>query len=295
MPFKQCLKANHDGYPIHNQIESPTALNSVDAPMKTRVLTAGVVVISLLAALAVYLYASRPATAGVAMGVPRNAAVDVLAVRARAEAGDAKAQVQLGGLYTKGELVTNSYAEAAKWYQKAAAQGDPEGELALGELYQAGQGLPRDITNAVKWYRLAAGKGSAGAQYTLGFMYETGQGLPVDQKEASQWFRRAAEAGEPLAQFDLGQRYELGVGVPVDRVEAYIWLSLAAGNGQPDSAERLKRVAAKMTHEEIKAAKRRAAEFSAQKKPRAMNSTAACSGKFTDAARMLPARQIAIL
>ena len=41
-----------------------------------------------------------------------------------AEQGDAEAQFNLGVMYANGEGVPQDYAEAVKWYPKAAEQGD---------------------------------------------------------------------------------------------------------------------------------------------------------------------------
>ena len=191
--------------------------------------------------------------------------VDVLALGKQAEAGDARSQVELGRLYAKGDGVTNSYAEAAKWFQRAAAQTNSEALLALGELYEAGQGVPKDLDQAVKLYRQAAESGNADAQYTLAFMFESGKGVRQSHVEAAKWFQRAAEQGQVLAQYDLGQRYNLGVGVAADRVEALKWLMLAAEKGQADAAERRDRLKSELTSDKVSEAKRRVAQFNASK------------------------------
>lgn len=239
--------------------------------MKKFYLFGGVVLVFAAAGTVAFLYLSQPPpSAAVApRRAPARSAEAVAALREQAAQGNVGAQVELGRLYAKGEGITNSYREAAKWYEKAANQGNAEAELALGELCEAGQGVLKDVPRAIKLYRQAAEQGNAGAQYTLGFMYESGSGLPTDQAQAAQWFRRAAEGGDPLAQYDLGQRYDLGVGVPVDRIESYKWLSLASAQGQADSPSRLKTVQAKMTRAEIKEAKRRVADFAPSKKPQA--------------------------
>ena len=187
--------------------------------------------------------------------------VDLPALRARADQGDPAAQAQLGRLYLKGEVVTNSYTEAAKWFLLAADKGNVDAEAALGELYEAGQGVPQDMKKALQCYRQAAEKGHAGAQYTMGFMAECGRGLPQDQVEAAKWFHKAAEQGEPLSQFDLGQRYQKGIGVQVDLVESYKWLKLAADQKQPDAIALLKEVGAKLSSTDLAEAKKRVASF----------------------------------
>jgi TPR repeat protein len=48
------------------------------------------------------------------------------------------------------------YAEAVKWFQKAANQGNAIGQSSLGVMYQHGKGVPQDYAEAAKWYRKAA-------------------------------------------------------------------------------------------------------------------------------------------
>ena len=102
---------------------------------------------------------------------------DIPGLTVKAEQGDAEAQYQLGAAYAQGQGITNSYAEAAKWYGRAADQGQAAAQAALGELYEAGQGVPKDMDAALRCYRAAAEHGYAGAQYTLGFLYEAGRGV----------------------------------------------------------------------------------------------------------------------
>jgi TPR repeat protein len=61
--------------------------------------------------------------------------------------------------------VPQDYAEAVKWFRKAADQGDAKAQLNLGFAYNTGQGVPQSSAEAVKWYRLAADQGYAGAQF----------------------------------------------------------------------------------------------------------------------------------
>ena len=63
-------------------------------------------------------------------------------------------------------------------------------------MYEQGHGVPQDYAEAVKWYRKAADQGDAFAQYNLGVMYDNGEGVPQDQAEAVKWYRKAAEQGD---------------------------------------------------------------------------------------------------
>jgi TPR repeat protein len=53
--------------------------------------------------------------------------------------------------------------------------------------------VPQDYAEAVKWYRKAADQGNAVAQYDLGVMYDKGQGVP--QNFAVTTAKNAAKAG----------------------------------------------------------------------------------------------------
>jgi uncharacterized protein len=192
---------------------------------------------------------------------PTGRAVDVKAVTAKAEAGDAAAQNTLGKLYTSGEERAQDFAKAAEWYRKAADQGYAPAQSSLGELYEAGQGVPLDQTQALQWYRRAAEQGDVGGQYRLAIMYTSGRGTPKDAAKAVKWYRAAADQGEALAQFNLGRRYNEGVGVNKDLVEAYKWLDLAARQGITDSAEIRDELKRKLTKEQLEDAQSRVAEF----------------------------------
>ena len=73
-----------------------------------------------------------------------------------------------------------------------AEAGDAEAQYNLGVSYAYGQGVPEDDVEAVRWFRLAADQGSADAQYSLGVMYADGQGVPEDYVQAHMWYNLSA-------------------------------------------------------------------------------------------------------
>ena len=51
------------------------------------------------------------------------------------------------------------YAEAAKWWRKAAGQGCPDAQYNLGVVYRASRGVPQDYVQAHMWFNLSAAHG----------------------------------------------------------------------------------------------------------------------------------------
>ena len=95
-------------------------------------------------------------------------------------------------MYNNGSGVPRDYAEAARWYRRAAEQGHPSAQFKLGVMYHKGEGVPQDYAEAVRWYRRATEQGYAGAQNNLGVMYEGGRGVPKDLVQAHKWYNLAA-------------------------------------------------------------------------------------------------------
>jgi hypothetical protein len=122
-----------------------------------------------------------------------------LALAARAEAGDPKAQLQFGMAYLKGDGVDRDPAAAIKWIKRSAEQGHADAQYALGAMYHAGRGALQSFPLAFKWFELAAQQNHAEAQFSLGVMYRMGQGVPADKPKAYTWFNLAAAQGHERA------------------------------------------------------------------------------------------------
>lgn len=88
------------------------------------------------------------------------AALDKL--KSKADQGNAEAQHLMGWLYERGKgAVTQDYAEALKWYLKAAAQGECEAQKIVNEMYYHGRGVTKDTVEAKKWLLKAEENGCA--------------------------------------------------------------------------------------------------------------------------------------
>jgi len=125
--------------------------------------------------------------------------------KAKAEAGDADAQYNLGLMYVLGEGVEQDFKEAVKWYQKAADQGDAIAQSNLGLMYQKGQGVEQDFKEAAKWWQKAADQGNVDAQNNLGVMYANGQGVEQNFVTGYAWWNIAATNGDQNAKNGLSQ------------------------------------------------------------------------------------------
>jgi hypothetical protein len=221
-------------------------------------------------------------------------------VKAQADKGDAKAQLQLGNFYADGVGVAPDASKAFKWHRKAAEQGLPsaqyqvgldyangdgvklsradaihwfraaaekgfnQAQLELGLCYLQGRGIGANEVEALKWFRSASHGGLAYADYEIGNCYLQGTGVARDVEEGTKWTRQAAEKGVAAAQNSLGSAYERGEGVPKDYVQAYKWFALAAAHDDEHAADirvNLAKVEINLTKEQIAEAQRLAHEF----------------------------------
>jgi S1-C subfamily serine protease len=70
-------------------------------------------------------------------------------------------------MYAGGKGVAQDYAEAVRWFRKAAEQGDSQGQSNLGAMYSNGEGVARNYIEAYKWNSLAASQGDELARKNL--------------------------------------------------------------------------------------------------------------------------------
>ncbi|MHA1158334.1 MAG: hypothetical protein ACTSP2_06265 [Alphaproteobacteria bacterium] len=149
----------------------------------------------------------------------------------RAEQGDTAAQTLLGIIYEGGYGIARDLAEAATWYEFAAAGGDREAQSALGMMYLEGRGVAIDRGRAADYLEGAAAGGKTAAKYNLALLYLEGVARPRDLARAAQLLGEAAQAGSPDAQFALAQLYEQGRGVTENQIAATSWYAEASRLG----------------------------------------------------------------
>ncbi len=158
---------------------------------------------------------------GIALAVAQppgqSPAIDA-ALLAKANTGDAAAQVQVGENFARAgaaehylDVAADDYKQAEAWYRKAADQNNLAGELHLAALYRdGGKGFPRDMVQAAAWYRKAADQGDPDSQATLGVLYSMGQGVPQSDVEAYFWLDLAASVKGPSQEKYAANRQMIG-------------------------------------------------------------------------------------
>jgi TPR repeat protein len=129
-------------------------------------------------------------------------------------------------LYDEGTRLYNAgnQAAAAKPFLAAAQAGNSRAQLEVGWYYENGIGVPKSLPEAAKWYRKAALQGNSGAMKNLGTFYENGAGVPEDWVEAAGWYQKSADLGDPQGEDALGGAYQFGIGVHQSRrlaIECY--------------------------------------------------------------------------
>ena len=98
------------------------------------------------------------------------------------------AQFKIGEMYYNGEGVPQDYAEAIKWYRKAAEDNYAHGYASdalfyLSDMYHRGVGVPKDYVQAYMWLAID--------------QLRTGTGHITDQND-NDWFSKFAAKMTPM-------------------------------------------------------------------------------------------------
>ena len=128
-----------------------------------------------------------------------------------ADAGDARAQSNIGVMYDKGDVVAEDDVEAVRWFALSAEGGFATGQFNLANMYREGTGVAQNLTLAHRWYQAAARQGHPQAQMALMQAYYFGNGASQDLGIAYMWLVIAAESGHEAATNNLAD-FEARVG-----------------------------------------------------------------------------------
>jgi len=140
----------------------------------------------------------------------------------------------LGVVFANGDGVPQDYAEARRWFQKAATAESHAAMNHLGVMHAEGLGVTRDDVQARLWFEKAAAYGNDEAMFNLGNLHRKG----LCYAEARLWYEQAAGKGRTEAMVELGHIFALGHGVAQDTETGRRWVESAAARGD-SSALRL--------------------------------------------------------
>lgn len=181
---------------------------------------------------------SAPWSAAEKGAAPDAAAARLLqAAREAAEAGDARAQFNLGVMYLAGSHgCRRSIPDALHFFSAASTQGHGLALANLGAMHDEGLGVRASAAEAHTLWAKAAKQGVPQAQFNLGLYAETGRGGAVDLDAALRWYDAAASAGHAAALANLGALFDDGRGVDPDPDRAGRLYQLAAAKGHATAA-----------------------------------------------------------
>ena len=156
------------------------------------------------------------------------APVDTL--QAQAERGDASAEHNLAARFEQAK----DYAQAIKWYERAAAHGSEMSAMNLAQMYEKGIGVKADPAEAIRRYKVLAGQGNGEARYRLAVLAESSG----DYAQAADLHQRSIDRGDFRAMLNLGEMHEQGRGVKQD-VKRAVALYERAADRSPWARARL--------------------------------------------------------
>ncbi|MBN9149577.1 MULTISPECIES: hypothetical protein [unclassified Nitrobacter] len=214
-------------------------------------------------------------------------------LRTAALHGDAAAAYEIGVRYAEGKGVAVNYAEAAKWYDRAAEAGVVPAMFRLGTLHEKGLGVAKDFDAARRYYMQAAERDNAKAMHNLAVLDADGGGKGANYTSAAQWFRKAAERGVADSQFNLGILCARGIGIEQNLAESYKWFSLAAAQGDVDSGRKRDEVAKRLDPQSLAAAKQAVESFVPIPQPDDAVGVASPAGGWDGAAAQPAAKPLA--
>jgi TPR repeat protein len=143
------------------------------------------------------------------------------------------------------------YQQALATWSRLAEKGNAKAQNNMGVLYSEGHGVERDNEMALAWFTKAAEQGFVLAQANLGDSYFNGDIVPQDYGQAAYWYTLGARGGDGESQFYMGKMLADGLGMPRDPARAHMWYSIAAMNGYEDADAALEDLETTMSQQDL--------------------------------------------
>lgn len=130
------------------------------------------------------------------------------------------------------------YAEAMKWYRKAADADCSEAVCRIGDMYLKGLGMQADPGVAARLYVKAAEHGSWEAEIKAADLMSDEKSPAHDKKKALELYMAAAAHANVYAEYRIGCLLEKEDGLE-KQMEGFNWIQMAAKNGYKDAQQKL--------------------------------------------------------
>jgi uncharacterized protein len=125
---------------------------------------------------------------------------------------------------------------------KEAQAGNAKAQHELGIRYLTGKDITADTIKGAYWIKKAAEQKLTAAEYNYGILLINGWGLDWNPYEAFKYFYYAAQDGMPQAEFVLGLLYTDNLIIKRDMSEAYKWVQKSASRNYVPAKETLSRL-----------------------------------------------------
>lgn len=114
-----------------------------------------------------------------------------------------EAQTLIGVDYLNGNGISQDYAKALVWFEKAASENYAPAQDSIGLMYNNGHWVDQDHFKAFEWFQKAANQNYHTGQVNLALMYKDGLGVAEDHTKALEWFQKAADQGNDVAKYNI--------------------------------------------------------------------------------------------
>ncbi|MDR3668590.1 MAG: tetratricopeptide repeat protein [Ignavibacteriaceae bacterium] len=122
---------------------------------------------------------------------------------------------------------------------KEAQAGNAKAQHELGIRYLTGKDMPSDTIKGAYWIKKAAEQKLTAAQFNYGILLINGWGVEWNPYEAFKQFYYAAMDGMPQAEYVMGLLYTDNLIIKRDMIEAYKWVQKSANKNYIPAKETL--------------------------------------------------------
>lgn len=151
---------------------------------------------------------------------------------------------RISKMYCYGLGTEQDYAQAFKWFEKAAVMGNKFAQFSLANLYYYGNGVEQSYEKAFDWYSRSAKQGQPYAAYAIAQMFSKGEYVEKDESQTQSYYKQALakflkletddQADDNLF-YKIGRMFKLGFGTDSNVSKAIEYFKRAADLGNKNA------------------------------------------------------------